>query len=51
MEALIGPPPFGKKKLIEPADFEESVRQSAGEDDPASSGDSNKSDESSSSNP
>lgn len=27
MEALIGPPPYGNKRLIEPADFEEFVRQ------------------------
>lgn len=27
VEALIGPPPYGNKRLIEPADFEEFVRQ------------------------
>lgn len=27
VERLIGPPPFGRKRLIEPADFEESVRK------------------------
>lgn len=26
VEALLGPPPFGKKRLIEPADFEESLK-------------------------
>lgn len=31
IEALIGPPPFGKKRLIDPADFEELVRKDAGD--------------------
>ncbi|XP_071050116.1 mitochondrial inner membrane m-AAA protease component paraplegin [Onthophagus taurus] len=31
VEALIGPPPHGKKRLIEPAEFEESVRKEAGD--------------------
>jgi hypothetical protein len=30
VEALIGPPPHGKKNLIEPADFEQSVNEQAG---------------------
>ncbi|XP_025835008.1 paraplegin-like [Agrilus planipennis] len=30
VEKLIGPPPYGKKKLIEQAEFEESVRSDAG---------------------
>lgn len=30
VERLIGPPPFGRKRLIEPADFEESVRKGVG---------------------
>lgn len=30
VEALIGPPPHGKKNLIEPADFELSVNEQAG---------------------
>ncbi|GJQ87160.1 hypothetical protein Trydic_g12516 [Trypoxylus dichotomus] len=34
VEALLGPPPFGKKKLIEPAEFEESVRKDAGDTPP-----------------
>lgn len=43
VERLIGPPPFGRKRLIEPADFEESLRKGVGEnnvkaksEDPAS---------------
>ncbi|KAF2901674.1 hypothetical protein ILUMI_04517 [Ignelater luminosus] len=36
VETLIGPPPFGKKKLIEPAEFEESVRKDAGDYAPLS---------------
>ena len=32
VEQLIGPPPHGKKRLIEPAEFEESVRKDAGDD-------------------
>lgn len=31
VERLLGPPPFGEKKLIEPADFEESLRKDAGD--------------------
>jgi hypothetical protein len=30
---LIGPPPFGKKSLIGPAEFEESVNKAAGEEE------------------
>lgn len=36
VEALIGPPPFGKKHLIEPAEFEESVRKDVGDYAPVS---------------
>lgn len=32
VEQLLGPPPFGKKKLIDPAEFEENVRKDAGDD-------------------
>lgn len=45
VEVLIGPPPFGKKRLVEPADFEESVTQSAREYDSAATGDVNKNEE------
>lgn len=31
VEKLIGPPPFGKKRLIGPAEFEESVNKAAEE--------------------
>lgn len=31
VEMLIGPPPFGKKRLIGPAEFEQSVSKAAGE--------------------
>ncbi|KAI4469499.1 atp-dependent protease [Holotrichia oblita] len=31
VEKLLGPPPHGKKRLIEPAEFEESVRKDAGD--------------------
>lgn len=31
VERLIGPPPFGKKRLIDPAEFEEGVRKDAGD--------------------
>lgn len=31
VETLIGPPPFGKKNLIEQAEFEESVRKDVGD--------------------
>lgn len=34
VEALIGAPPFGKKHLIEQAEFEESVRKDAGDPEP-----------------
>ncbi|XP_069698705.1 mitochondrial inner membrane m-AAA protease component paraplegin isoform X2 [Periplaneta americana] len=34
VEKLIGPPPFGKKRLIGPAEFEESVSKAAGEGQP-----------------
>lgn len=33
VEKLIGPPPFGKKSLIGPAEFEESVNKAAGEEE------------------
>lgn len=33
VEKLIGPPPFGKKTLIGPAEFEESVNKAAGEEE------------------
>jgi spastic paraplegia protein 7 len=33
VEKLIGPPPFGKKSLIGPAEFEESVNTAAGEEE------------------
>ncbi|XP_056643048.1 paraplegin [Diorhabda sublineata] len=33
VEKLLGPPPFGEKKLIEPAEFEESLRKDAGDYD------------------
>ena len=33
VENLIGPPPFGKKTLIGPAEFEESVNKAAGEEE------------------
>lgn len=32
VEALIGPPPHGKKNLVDPAEFEENVRKYAGDD-------------------
>lgn len=31
VETILGPPPFGLKRLIEPAEFEESVRKDAGD--------------------
>lgn len=31
VEKLLGPPPHGKKKLIDPAEFEENVRKDAGD--------------------
>ncbi|CAG9835500.1 unnamed protein product [Diabrotica balteata] len=31
VEKLLGPPPFGTKKLIEPAEFEENLRKDAGD--------------------
>ncbi|KAF7273513.1 hypothetical protein GWI33_013781 [Rhynchophorus ferrugineus] len=31
VEKLLGPPPYGKKNLIDPADFEESIRKEAGD--------------------
>ncbi|ERL84158.1 hypothetical protein D910_01531 [Dendroctonus ponderosae] len=31
VEKLLGPPPYGKKKLIDPADFEENIRKDAGD--------------------
>ncbi|CAG9861887.1 unnamed protein product [Phyllotreta striolata] len=31
VENLLGPPPFGRKKLIEPAEFEENLRKDAGD--------------------
>ncbi|KAL1517448.1 hypothetical protein ABEB36_001211 [Hypothenemus hampei] len=31
VEKLLGPPPFGKKKLIDPAEFEESIREHLGD--------------------
>ncbi|XP_072386948.1 mitochondrial inner membrane m-AAA protease component paraplegin [Diabrotica undecimpunctata] len=31
VEKLLGPPPFGRKKLIEPAEFEENLRKDAGD--------------------
>ncbi|XP_044269257.1 paraplegin [Tribolium madens] len=34
VENLLGPPPFGAKHLIEPAEFEESVRKDAGDTKP-----------------
>ncbi|XP_063910310.1 paraplegin isoform X2 [Zophobas morio] len=37
VEGLLGPPPFGAKHLIEPAEFEESVRKDAGDTKPADS--------------
>jgi spastic paraplegia protein 7 len=33
VEKLIGPPPFRKKRLIGPAEFEESVNKAAGEEE------------------
>jgi spastic paraplegia protein 7 len=36
VEALLGPPPFGAKHLIEPAEFEESLRKDAGDTKPTS---------------
>lgn len=30
VEGLIGPPPYGKKRLIEPGEFEESVTKESG---------------------
>ncbi|KAK5642825.1 hypothetical protein RI129_008992 [Pyrocoelia pectoralis] len=36
VENLIGPPPFGRKHLIEPAEFEESVRKDVGDTPPMS---------------
>jgi len=33
VEKLIGPPPYGKKTLIGPAEFEESVNKAAGEEE------------------
>ncbi|PSN48736.1 Paraplegin [Blattella germanica] len=32
VEKLIGPPPYGKKRLIAPAEFEDSVNKAAGEE-------------------
>ncbi|XP_066250735.1 mitochondrial inner membrane m-AAA protease component paraplegin isoform X2 [Euwallacea similis] len=31
VENLFGPPPFGKKKLIDPAEFEETIRKESGD--------------------
>lgn len=31
VESLLGPPPYGRKRLIEPAEFEENVRKDAGD--------------------
>ncbi|KAG5887067.1 hypothetical protein JTB14_002116 [Gonioctena quinquepunctata] len=31
VEKLLGPPPFGEKKLIDPAEFEENLRKDAGD--------------------
>lgn len=31
VENLLGPPPYGRKRLIEPAEFEENVRKDAGD--------------------
>lgn len=31
VEGLLGPPPYGTKRLIEPAEFEENVRKDAGD--------------------
>jgi len=39
VEALIGPPPHGKKNLIEPADFEQSVNEQAGSGNAANEAD------------
>lgn len=33
VEALIGPPPHGKKRLIEPADFEASLKKEVSSND------------------
>lgn len=33
VEALIGPPPHGKKRLIEPADFEASLKKEVSNND------------------
>lgn len=32
VESLIGPPPYGKKKLIDPAEFDEMTEKSARDD-------------------
>lgn len=32
VEKLIGPPPFGKKRLVGPEEFEQSVNKEAGEE-------------------
>lgn len=32
VEALLGPPPFGKKRLIEPTEFEESLLRKDNDD-------------------
>jgi len=31
VEKLLGPPPFGQKKLIDPAQFEENIRKESGD--------------------
>lgn len=31
VENLLGPPPYGGKRLIDPAEFEENVRKDAGD--------------------
>ena len=38
VEAIIGPPPFGKKRLIGPDEFEAAVHQAGEEPTPPSNG-------------
>lgn len=41
VEALIGPPPYGKKRLIEPAEFEEMMKSKPSEGGSAETEDTN----------
>lgn len=41
VEGLLGPPPYGRKRLIEPAEFEENVRKDAGDSSDANNNNNN----------